>query len=145
VVLQNVTVLPQSRGRLALAVDFGGDATGTIRLIGTPYLDSANAEVRVPDLDFDLETDSPLLQTYSWLKSESVRAALRVRARVPIEPALARGRKMLVDGLNRNIGNAVAISATVSSVDVRAIFVTRDGLIVRADAIGRAAMVVRER
>jgi hypothetical protein len=145
VTLQSVTATPQARGRLALAVEFAGDAAGTIRLIGTPQLDSAGSEIRVPDLDFDLETDSPLLRTYSWLKSESVRAALRVRARVPVEPALTRGRHLLVEGLNRKIGDAVTLSASVNSVAARALFVTRDGLILRADATGRAAMTVRQR
>ena len=145
VTLRRVTVVPQSGGRLALDVEFTGDAAGTIRLLGTPQLDSTGAAVRVPDLDFDLRTDSPLLQTYSWLKSESMRAALRVRARVPVEPALAQGRALLLHGLNRKIGTEVRLSASVDSVAVRAMFVTRDGLILRADAFGAAAMTVRQR
>jgi hypothetical protein len=52
---------------------------------------------------------------------------------------------LLLKGLNRKIGDAVTLSATVDSVAVRGLFVTRDGLIVRAEASGHAAMAVQPR
>jgi hypothetical protein len=39
----------------------------------------------------------------------------------------------------------VTLSATVDSVAVRGLYVTRDGLVVRAEAAGRAAMTVQPR
>ena len=60
-------------------------------------------------------------------------------------PALDRGRALLVEGLNRKIGDALTLSATVDSVAERGLFVTRDGLIVRAEATGRAGVSVRQR
>jgi len=73
----------------------------------------------VPDLDYDLEVDSQLLKTYSWLRSDKLRKTFRERARFSAAPALARGRELLLDGLNRKLGDAVTLSATVDSVAVR--------------------------
>src|SRR4029078_3523264 len=68
--VQQVSVLPKSKGRLALSISFTGDANGTVQLIGTPQVDRGRSMIAVPDLDFDLQSDSKLLQTYSWLKSD---------------------------------------------------------------------------
>jgi hypothetical protein len=143
VTVEGVTVSAAPRGRLALTVAFSGDAYGTLRLVGTPVLDRERRVITVPDLDFDLSTDDALVNAYAWLRSDALRTTLRQKARVPVDPAIERGRALLLKGLNRQIGSAVSLSATVDSVALRALYATRAGLIVRAEARGRAALTVR--
>jgi hypothetical protein len=145
VAVESVTVRPASRGRLLLAIAFAGDATGRLQLIGTPRYQAAAGMVDVPDLDFDLDTDSKLVSGYTWLRSDELRATIRERARVPVEPALAKGRELLLSGLNRKLGDAVTMSATVDSVAVKGLYVTRDALVVRAEATGQAGFTVKQR
>ena len=145
IILKTFAVLPDTGGRLAVSLSFGGDASGVLRLVGTPRYDHLHGQVTVPDLDFDVKSNSKLLQTYTWLKSDAVRAELRRHARIPAAPALDRGRALLLEGLNRKIGDAVTLSATVDSVGVRGLFVTRDGVLVRAEAKGHAGVSVRQR
>jgi Domain of unknown function (DUF4403) len=99
----------------------------------------------VPDLDFDLDTDSKLVSGYAWLRSDELRAMIRERAHVPVQPALAKGRELLLSGLNRKLGDAVTLSATVDSVAVKGLYVTRDALVVRAEATGQAGFTVKQR
>jgi len=145
VAVENVTVLPASRGRLLLGISFAGDAAGRLQLIGTPRYQPAAGIVDVPDLDFDLDTDSKLVNGFAWLRSDDLRATIRERARVPVQPALDKGRELLLSGLNRKLGDAVTMSATVDSVSVKGLFVTRDALVVRADATGQARFTVKQR
>jgi hypothetical protein len=145
VAVENVTVQPASRRRLLLSIAFAGDATGRLQLIGTPRYQPAAGIADVPDLDFDLDTDSKLVSGYTWLRSDELRATIRERARVPVEPALAKGRELLLSGLNRKLGDAVTMSATVDSVAVKGLYVTRDALVVRAEATGHARFVVKQR
>lgn len=142
--LTKATVRPLARGRLALTLAVGGDVDATVELTGTPRIDGAKGEIAVPDLDFDLQTSSKILQTYSWIKSDELRDELRRRARLPMAPVLARGRALLLQGLNRKIGDAVTLTGTVDAVAARALFVTRDGLVVRAEATGNAGMSVKQ-
>ena len=142
--ISSVTLVPQPKGKLAVGVVFTGDATGTVHLRGTPRIDHAHDQIVVPDLDFDLQTDDALLKSYAWLKSDAMRKELRSRARISAAPALARGRAMLLEGLNRKIGDALTMTATVDSVGVLGLFVTRDGLVVRAEAHGQAFVSVRQ-
>jgi hypothetical protein len=145
VTVQDVSVLPATRGRLLLSLSFVGDASGRLRLIGTPRYDSRIGEVSVPDLDFDLDTDNKIVSGYAWLRSDDLRTTIREKAHVPVRPALAKGRELLTSGLNRKLGDAVTLAADVDSVAVRGLYVTRDGLVVRAEASGRARVSVKQR
>ncbi|HMA25885.1 MAG: DUF4403 family protein [Gemmatimonas sp.] len=145
VTLVSVQVTPASKGRLALAVNFTGDAHGTLRFLGTPVYHPRRREIAVPDLDYDLETDSQLINTYSWLQSDVLRSTFRDKAHVPVTEALETGKKLLLNGLNRKIGDALTLSATVDSVAVRGVYVTRAGIIVRAEATGQAGVAVKQR
>jgi len=144
VTVQDVTVLPASRGRLVLSLSFAGDASGRLRLIGTPKYDTRRGEVSVPDLDYDLETQSKIVNAYEWLKSDELRAMLREKAHLNAAPALAKGRELLMSGLNRKLGDAVTLSATVDSVAVNGLYVTRDGILLRAEATGQARVAVKQ-
>jgi hypothetical protein len=145
VILQTVSVIPQAKGRLALSVTFTGDARGTLQLIGSPRIDHVRNVVTVPDLAFDLRTNSKLVQSYTWLNSTDLRTELRARSRISILPALTKGRDLLREGLNRKLGDAVTLSGSVDSVTVRGLYVTRDGIVIRAEASGSAGMSVKQK
>lgn len=144
VAVSNAIVSPATRGRIALAIAFTGDASGTLRFVGTPVYDARRGEITVPDLDYDLETDNDLINAYAWLRSDALRATFRERARIPTAPVIDRGRQLLTAGLNRKIGDAVTLRATVDSVAVRGMYVTMPGLLVRVEATGTADVSVQQ-
>jgi hypothetical protein len=145
IIVDSVGVAPARRGRLALRFAFHGDAQGVVSLVGRPELDRASHELVVPDLDFDLDTDSKLLAAYAWLKSDELRSMLRQKAHLPVAPALDRGRDLLLQGLNRQISSAVALHGSVDSVAVRALYATRAGVILRGEATGTAGVTIAQR
>lgn len=144
ITVRSVAVAPHTAGRLALAVRFTGDARGTLRFVGTPRYDPGLGEIVVPDLDYDLETDSRLIDAIAWIRSDALRTLFREKARLPAMPVLQRGKDLLTRGLNRNIGRSIRLSAVVDSVTVEGLFVTPSGLVVRAGATGNARMSVRQ-
>lgn len=142
---RSVVVSPVSGGRLSLAVTFTGDAQGILVFVGTPRYEPARGVLTVPDLDYDLATDSNLINAYAWLRSDALRSVFREKATIPVRPLLDRGKALLTDGLNRKIGDAVTLSATVDSVGVKGLYVTRPGVVVRAEATGKAGMSVKQK
>ena len=145
VTVDTAIVRPAPRGRLALVVVFSGDARGQLHFIGTPVFDAKRGEITVPDLDYNLDTDNQLINTYSWIRSDALRTAMREKAQVPVAEALARGKELLLKGLNRQVGQVMTLSATVDSVAVKGLYVTRAGLVVRGEASGRAGVSVRQK
>jgi len=145
VTVTNATLSPGAKGKLVLAVAFNGDAKGALRFVGTPTYDSVRREIAMPDLDYDLATNNPLINTYAWLRSDAMRTMFRDKAHLPVDDALDRARSLLTAGLNRKIGDAMTLNASVRSVAVRGLFVTRGGIVVRGDATGKAGVAVRQR
>ena len=143
--ITSIRAAPAAGRRVALTVRFHGDARGTLRLLGTPRIDDTSAAIVVPDLDYDLDTDSDLVNVVAWVRGDALRDLLRARARVPVAPVLERGRVLLVQGLNRTIGNVMTLSAFVDSVSVEGIYATPEGLLVRGRATGRARVTVKQR
>lgn len=147
VTITNAQLAPAPHGRLVLSVWFTGDAAGRLRFVGTPALDTvrgtgARHEIVLRDLDYDLDTSNPLLNTYAWLRSDAMRSTFRARAHIPVDSAVARGKALLTSGLNRRLGDAT-LSATVASVAVNGLFVTRGGIIVRGRAQGTARLAMK--
>ena len=143
--IDSVLVSAESGGRLGLAVAFHGDAQGTLFLVGVPRHDAIRHGIVMPDLDYDLHTASALINAYSWLASPALRLLVRERAMLPEGPVLDRGRTLLLDGLNRKIGDAMTLAADIDSVAARGVYVTRRGLVLRAEAMGHATAAVKER
>jgi hypothetical protein len=144
VTVRKATVAPLPHGRVALEVAFTGDASGSLIFAGTPAYDRASGQLSVPNLDYDLNTDSDLISAYAWLKSDELRELFRDRARIPVQPLLDRAKSLLASGLNRKLGSAVTLSAQIDSVDVAGIYVTAPGIVVRAVATGNAGMQVQQ-
>ena len=144
VTVTNALVSPLPHGQLGLAMTFTGDAQGTLLFVGTPEYDRQHGELTVPNLDYDLNTDSQLISAYAWLRSDALRTLFRDRAHLPVQPLLDKGKSLLSDGLNRKLGDDVTLSAQIDSVAVGGIFVTARGIVIRAVATGTAGMKVRQ-
>jgi hypothetical protein len=145
VTIASIVAAPLPAGRIGLTVQFTGDAKGRLRLSGTPKYDQTSRVISVPDLNYDLQTDDRLITAYAWLRSDGLRTLFRDKAQVPVTPVIQRGRALLLAGLNRTIGNVMTLSATVDSVAVSGLYVTRSGIVVRAGASGTARVSVSER
>jgi hypothetical protein len=142
VTIDSIAASGRAGGRIELALNFSGDANGILLLHGTPTYQRKTGEIEIPDLDYDLDTDNNVVDAVAWVQSDDLRAMLRDRARIPVKPALDRGRALLVAGLNRTIGGAIRLSARVDSVAVRDLYVRRPGIVVRAAARGKAKVAV---
>jgi hypothetical protein len=142
VTVGQIVISPAPAGRLALNVGFSGDANGELRFVGTPVYSLETDQIIVPDLDYDLETDSPLINAVAWLRSDELRALFREHSVLPVAPVRERSHALLTSGLNRPIGEIARVAAVIDSVGVQGLYVTVDGLVVRGTARGTASVHV---
>jgi hypothetical protein len=139
----SLTLSGIGNGRLALRVDFSGDVTGHVYFIGAPVYDPISGLVSVPDLDFDVATSSLLVESLDWLRHGDFVEWVRDRARWPVDDAIAEGRRLLMEGLNRDLSSTVRLSGEVESVVPLAVLPTARALRVQAHARASARLVVR--
>jgi hypothetical protein len=112
--------------------------------VGTPRYERHLGKIDVPDLDYDLKTDNDLINAFAWLRSNALLSVFRSKAQIPVAPVLERAKGMLLSGLNRTIGDVMTLSASVDSVSVRGLYVTPNGLTVRAGASGEARVSIHQ-
>jgi hypothetical protein len=143
IAITNLELAGIGNGRLALHADFDGDATGDIYFVGTPVYDPVSGLVSVPDLDFDVATSSLLVESVDWLGHEEFVAWIRDRARWPVDDAVAEGRRLLHEGLNRDLSPTVSLTGEVQSVVPLAVLPEMDALRVQAHARATARLRAR--
>lgn len=131
-------------GRLALRVDFDGSTKGTVYFVGTPRFDPDTRQVWVPDLDFDVASESIRVRGLAWLARDQAVGFLRERARFPIGDPVRLGHQYLAEGLNRNLSDDVRLSGEVISVAPLDVHATQRVLRVRAIAEAAARLTIRE-
>jgi hypothetical protein len=129
-------------GQLALEVTFGGTASGTLFLVGTPELDHDAGEVHVPDLTFDVATRNLLVGGLAWLAHDELVVFLRDRARIPVETIMSAAQEQLFRGLNRDLSDEVRVEGEVLSSQLLQVVALRESLVVHATADARATFRV---
>ena len=132
--LDRVEALGIGGGRVALDVYFDGAARGHIYLVGTPAIDPATNEIHVPDLTFDVDTRSLLIQGYAWIAREDILEFFRERARWPVEHLANFAGTQLERGLNHHLTDEVRLEGGVESVELLGVYPRMDALIVQAEA-----------
>ncbi len=129
-------------GRIALAVDLSGDASGRLYLVGTPEYDPTDGRIGVPDLDFDVASERAIVEGAAWLARVGLVGILREAARWPTEPAMEWAREQVERGLNRRLSDDVALEGRVADVVVVDAAAGDEALLVRADVRAEASLIV---
>jgi hypothetical protein len=143
VVVRGARLVPAPGGRVALDLDVAGTVGGRVRVVGRPAYDAPSGELRVPDLDFAVDVDHPLVRGLDWLRHEELHDALRARARWPAAALVDSARVRLERALNRDLTQGVRLSAAVPEARVLAVYAAPGAVVLRAEARGRAALNVR--
>ncbi len=136
ITIRDVTVAGIGGGKVALGVRFGGAARGLIYLTGTPSYDNAEDQILIPDLAYDLHTNSMLVKGLAYLGDNQIRDALRQYARFPITGHLDLLRTLAVKGMNRELTKGVELVASLEPVERVTVHATRAALILNASARG---------
>jgi hypothetical protein len=136
ITIRDVTVAGIGGGRVALGVRFGGAARGLMYLTGTPSYDNVADQLLIPDLDYDLRTNSLLVRGLAFLGDDQIRDALRQYARFPVEGHLDRLRALAERGMNRDLTQGVQLIASLEPVERVRVRATRGALRLHADARG---------
>lgn len=119
---------------VALEVRVSGDVEARLFLTGTPTLDSGDRVIAVPDLDFDVATQSVVLEAASWVRGLGLRQLLQERARWPAAQAEDWLGEWLRKGINREVSSALLIRGNVDGVSVEQVLPLTGDLRIHLDA-----------
>ncbi len=132
-------------GRVAVGLAIGGPVAGLLWAVGHPEYDTATSKLFMPDLQWDAGTKSALTGGLAWLAGEAVERFLRANVRIDLGPTIENGRKLLEKSLNQELAEGVRLRAEIRTGQVHDIRAAPEALLVRADASGRAGIVLTPR
>lgn len=128
--------------QIVMQVDFKGSNTGTIYLVGTPTYDATKHELSFPDLTFDLQTKAWMLKAAKWMFNGKITEMIRQRATYNFSQLLAENKVRLQKELSRDMGNGIRSDVIIHDLDIKAIYPTRDKLIIRTLSDGQLKVKV---
>ncbi len=132
-------------GRVAVGVAVSGPVEGVLYTVGHPAYDSVDSKLYMPDLKYDVGTRNLLTGGLAWLADDAIERFLREQVRIDLRPALADGRALLQQNLNRGLGEGVRLRSRIRGGTVFGIRAAPDALLIRAIATGEAEIVLTPR
>jgi hypothetical protein len=130
--------------KVAMEVQFKGNASGRIFLVGTPRYDPATNELYVPDLDYDAGTNALLVRGLEWVKHNDIRDFIRANARWSVGNVMQTAKEQLAKGLNRDLARGVQLAAEVKQVQGLSVNARRTAIRLRAQADANARLTIKQ-
>jgi hypothetical protein len=142
VTVDSLHLLGVGDGRVAVGLQVRGAVKGTLYAVGHPMLDTATAELYMPDLTYDVGTRDLLVGTLAWLASGTIEDFLRNRVRIKMGPVIEEGRQLLERELNRELAEGVTLKAQVRAGRVYGVRAAPHALLARAVVSGQGELVL---
>jgi hypothetical protein len=123
-------------GRIVLAVDLRGRARGRVYVVGTPRYDPASDLIAIPDLHFDVNSESAIDRTIGWFATGPFLGRIREGARFPASQLLDLAVQLANEEVDRELADGVWLRGHVGSARTVQVRAAPDGILARASALG---------
>ncbi len=144
VTVKKVSVFGTSSGRLVVGANVNlkssGDwfgTTGWVYLLGTPEFSQSKSELTITDIEYDVNTESAILDTAAWAASPFIKGKIEEALRFDISKDLTKAKKLANEQMKditiENIGN---LTGSLSTFEVSAVTVQSKGVQITAKASG---------
>jgi hypothetical protein len=140
--VDSLQLLGVGDGRVAVGLTVRGAVDGTLYAVGHPVLDTATAELYMPDLTYDVGTRDLMVGALAWLASGTIEEFLRHRVRIKMGPVIDEGRQLLERELNRELVQGVTLKAQVRAGRVYGVRAAPHALLARAIVSGQGELVL---
>jgi hypothetical protein len=135
--IEDVSMLPAGRGKVAMAVRVSGRANGVVNLIGTPTYDPDLDRIRVPDLIFDVDAQGLVERVVGALLGGPFLIDLRRMAAFPASGLLGEAVELANKEVNRELSDGVHLRGSLGAARTMRVQATRKGLVAQARGSGK--------
>lgn len=130
IVLTKIKIVGGNDGKAIFSVAFTGWREGVIYLTGTPVFDPETRTIQFPDMSFDIQTKSLLLNSAKWLYSEKLTDKIRTSIQIPIGAELDKIKLNLTDALNQEFPikgtDGLKLSGQINELNFSDLVIGRD-------------------
>ncbi len=116
VILKDMTVSGMGHHQIKVEVDFGGSHEGKFFVWGTPTLDTAKQELRVPDIQYELKSKELLIKLGKILFKNKIRSNVRGNSFLDLAALLKANLPTLNAQLNRSLAPGLFTTGEVKEL-----------------------------
>ena len=135
--IEDVSMLPAGRGKVAMSVRVSGRANGVVNLLGTPTYDPDQDRIRVPDLTFDVKAQGLRERVIGALLGGPFLIDLRRMAGFPASGLLSEAVELANREVNRELSEGVHLRGNLGAARTMHVQATRKGLVAHARGTGK--------
>lgn len=128
--------------KVEFKIVFTGTKKGTLFLTGTPELNLDNQSLSVPDLEYDLNSSSLVLQLGKTFFNRQILENLRTQSRINVTELYAKNRAKIDTQLNRTITPGIDLRGNTNRLRLNGLLINRDNVQVQATVAGNLNMIV---
>jgi hypothetical protein len=136
----NFEIVGASDKKVHIKVSFSGKKHGVFYLNGTPSYNAGSHNISIPDLAFDLESESVLLKSAKWMFNKKITDIIKKSAQMDLSLHLSSLKSMLETELNKPIQEGIKLNTKISELDIVGIYPLETTLIIRISTKGKISV-----
>ena len=130
--------------KFVIKVETKGSLDGSFYLTGKPHFDAATNIFSVQDVDFDLQTQSLLLQSADWFLHGTIRGLIQDKLNMNLNQQLEQSRQMAGKALARvPLVDHVSLKGDIKDLKFNDVIVQQDKISIRVYTEGDSAIILQ--
>jgi hypothetical protein len=143
VVLKSIDIYGNGE-RLVIKVDTAGSFDGTIYLTGRPVINPQTSQFSVEDLDFDIQTQSMLLNTAAWFMHGTIKSTIQEKLNLDLSQRLIQAQDFTGRSLTRiPLAENLFLTGSVKTIRLNDVMVQKDRLSIQVYSEGETSILFR--
>jgi hypothetical protein len=125
-------------------ISFTGTKKGTLFLRGTPELDPVAQVLSVPDLEYDLNSSSLVLQLGKTFFNRQILDNLRAQAKINVTDLYQKNKSRIDNQFNRTVSEGIFLKGNTSQLRLNGLVINKDNVLVQANVKGNLSLVINK-
>ncbi|MFI5218232.1 MAG: DUF4403 family protein [Bacteroidia bacterium] len=131
---------------IAVELKVKGDIDGTLYVKGTPSFDSATTTFSLKDFDFDISSESSLLNSADWLLHTTVLDLISEKLNINVTPLAAKLPQIIFQAIEKGkTGQKIDFNVDTLAIHPQVILTTSKNIQLLVLARGRASVVLNDK
>jgi hypothetical protein len=126
IVIKNILINGVDNGKVEIKIDFAGNKTGTIYLVGSPKLDAIQQIISMPDLDYSLKSNDVMLRLGKTFFNNKIIRLLREKATIRINELVEKNRTAINAQINKKVAEGAMSQGSLTDIRVVALLTGKD-------------------
>jgi hypothetical protein len=133
-----------AKEKLGVEVGFTGSNKGTFFLLSVPEFNAKTSQLRLREVEYDIETKNVLIKSAKWLLDETIRKKMEEQMVFDVSDLMKLTRESIHASLNQKMDFGVRLQGSLQNLDIKDYSIQPDALVVRALTAGNLQVFINQ-